>query len=303
MGFSMKQIIDLHTHLDTLNYALRLRGRQQNHFLQLQDHVVSERKTILSASIYVNFYRNYEFLKNMIINFKKQIASLGDEALLITQKSDLKKDFKLGIVLHIESARTIKQFENQLPELFDLGVRGVIPVHFVDNHLGSTCDDPFRRLNLKQQDLGITKEGERFVSLCNKLGIWIDLTHTTDVTGDDMLELADKVMVSHVGIRELNSLLRNKSLSFLKKVAQKQGVFGLSPWTHLIGAKTSAIEHHYQFAISNGLQQNICIGTDFGAPIGTSTNITSIFDIENLIGDERFLYKNALGYLERSLPN
>lgn len=297
----MSNIADIHTHVETLGFLVRLPGKLQNHLVSLGDHIKEDSKVILSVSLYVNFYQDYKALKNLILRFLKEVEACGEKVVLLKEKRDLQKDFKLGIVLHVESARTLKKFDSQLPELYELGVRGIIPVHFIDNHLGNTCDDLFRRFGLKKSDEGITNQGEKFVELCNNLGLWLDLTHTTDKTGDDMLQIANKVMASHIGIRDLKNIQRNKPIDFLKKIANKGGLIGLSPWQHLVGFESDAYQKHFQFAKDQGLSKNISIGTDFGVPIYTDSKIKSVFDISKVIEDEDFLYNNAFNFLTAHL--
>lgn len=295
-------VVDLHHHLETLHLLVRLRAHKQGHILGLEEHCAEETKTILSVPLYVNFYQGYGHLKKMITNIKDHIKRLQDSGIkivLIEKKSDLDQDFSMGIVLHIESARCLKKFDQQLPELFELGVRGVIPLHYIDNHLGNSCDDPFRRFDLKKRDAGITKKGIAFVNRCNELGIWLDLTHTSEKTGEDFLDLAQFVVVSHIGIRELINSKRNKTLDFCKRVAQKGGVIGLSPWLYLTRPDYfKALE----FVKENGLSENVCIGSDFGAPISTQSEIKGIYDMARISQDEDFSFKNALDFFKRVLP-
>ena len=294
----MNQIADLHTHLDTLRLIYRLRGRFFNHMVHIHDYKKVDHKIILNVALYIDFFSNYEGLKELIIQLKNEIDSSKTDIVLLTEKEDLEKDFKIGIIFHIESARVLTDYKQQLPELYKLGVRGIIPMHFVDNHLGNSCDDPLRRIGLKKNDQGITEQGKEFIKLANELGLWIDLTHTTDRTGEDMLNLAEKVMVSHTGIRELRNYKRNKPLSFMKKVAAKGGIIGLTPWKHLVG---NDFKENYLFAKKNGLSDNICIGSDFGAPIATQKETSDIFKIASLIEDQDFLYNNMFEYLKRNL--
>ena len=281
-------VIDLHHHLDTLNFFLRVRGQSQGHILSLEHHFRKNVKTILSVPIYVNFYRNYTFLKETLIDIKKVILEVGERIKVIKTRKDLDGDFQIGVIFHIESARTLKQFDWQLEELFELGIRGIIPIHFIDNQFGTSCDDPLRRLNVKKNDTGITQAGLRFINKCNQLGLWLDLTHTTDKSGQEILENADRVMVSHTGIRELVNLPRNKTLAFHQDISKKEGLIGLTPWLRLTKPDYLGT---WSYACLNGLGTNVCIGSDFGAPITTKKQFRNIYDIADNCYDEKFVFK------------
>ena len=298
----MQRIVDLHTHLNTIHPIAQLRSKIQGHVFHLDKHIKNDYQIILSVAMYVMPYEQYGGLKKMILDFHQEIKRYGEDVILIRSQSDLKKSFKVGIILHVESGRTIKNYKEQIPELFDMGVRGVIPLHFIDNHLGASCDDPLRRLNIKVKDQGLTEKGIEFVEFCNQYSFWLDLSHTTDKTGEDILKVAKEIMVSHVGLRDLVPWKRNKDLNFLKKVVDKKGVIGLTPWCHLVGGGLNNYKTLIETFIENSCEQGICIGTDFGAPIKTAVEIKSIFDIAKFIPNQGFLNENALRFFHRALP-
>ncbi len=273
--------------------------------ISLKSHVREDRKTILSVAMYVQFYQDYEPLIAMIRDFRNIVLDL-DGCKLIQTKEDLESDFQVGVILHIESGRTFENAKEQLAEVYDLGVRGIIPVHFEDNKIGNSCDAPKRRFFLKRTDAGLSNYGANFVEECNKLGMWLDLSHCTDKTANSILEIADHAMVSHVGIRDLVHWQRNFPIKFFKKLAAKGGVFGLCPWQHLIGDKPDAYQSQIEFAVEYDLQKAICIGSDFGAPIGTHENYRSLFDLEKAMDDfpsiaEDMQWNNAFNFFQSAL--
>lgn len=303
----MEKIIDLHTHLDTLPSFASLRNKIQGHVYTIKEHIKKDTQCILGVAIYVQAYQNYDDMVLMINNLKKEINSFGDEIRLITKKADLHGDYKVGITMHIESARILTDFENQLPHLYKLGVRGIIPIHFKDNFIGASCDDLFRRAKIKKADHGLSQKGKNFIKLMNELHMWVDLSHTMDTTADEMLELANEVMVSHGAIRDIVNQKRNKDIDFLKKVAAKGGIFGLIPWQHLIGEDKNSYHHVVETAIEYGLHHSACIGTDLGAPIKTHQDIKSLFDLGEIISEfkeyeQNIKWENAFHFFERALP-
>lgn len=303
----MKKIIDLHHHLDTLQGLIQKRSKAQKHLFHLDDHVSEECQTILSVPIYALTLKNYQSNISMIKELKRKMNKLGSQVRLITTKSDLDGDYKLGIILHVESGRLIKSPESQLPELFDLGVRGIIPIHFVDNSIGQSCDDPLRRMKIKKKDAGLTDKGHRFIEQMNDLGMWADVSHTTDQTAEDILDKANEVMASHIAIRDLTPRMRNKTLNFYKKLAKKKGIFGLQPWQHLVGNTEDAYYQHMKSAIDEGLENSICLGTDIGAPIKTHQSIKSLYDCARVADQfeqsSLIQSENALNFFRRALPN
>lgn len=304
----MEKIIDLHNHLETLHDILSLRNKMQGHIYSLKGHMKPNTKVIIGVAFYVQPWQSYDDLVLQIKTFIKQINDLGPDARLITKKADLEGDYKVGCIMHVESARILKNPKVQLPHLWELGIRGIIPIHFVDNHIGASADDPLRRLKIKKVDNGLTDEGKEFIQIMNDLGMWVDLSHTMDTTADEILDLANEVMVSHVAIRDNVPKMRNKSINFLKNVADKKGVFGLIPWQHLIGNQEDGFNKVIELSLDYDLKHAVCIGTDFGAPIKTHEKIKSLFDIGKIVDQykddaQNIKWDNAYHFFERALPN
>ena len=172
--------------------------------------------------------------------------------------------------------------------------------------IGTSCDHPLRRVGFNLKDAGLSEYGREFVEKCNELKIWLDLTHTTDKTADDILEIANYSMVSHVGIRDTVNRKRNKSVDFYKKLSNKGGLIGITPWCHLIGDEEDSFYKTLKYGLDHGLEKSLCIGTDFGAPIKTHNTIKSIFDIGNIIDElphstDNIRWNNAYDFLKNAL--
>ncbi|MBT4791198.1 MAG: hypothetical protein HON90_06475 [Halobacteriovoraceae bacterium] len=300
-----KKLIDLHTHLDTLDDLFLIRSKSQNHLYKLEEHNIKGRKTILSVAIYTQFYQDHDKLIHIIKRLSARIDKLAG-ATLIKNKADLRSDFQLGVILHLESAHTFVNYEKELDQIFKLGVRGIIPVHFYNNKIGKSCDDltPSFLKNKSQQ--GLTQFGIDFIKACNQRSIWLDVSHCTDQTTIDIIANADNVIASHIGMRELVSNKRNIPLSLIQKIIQKDGLIGLIPWQHLIGKQANAYQEQINYAIENNFVKNICIGSDFGSPIATHPKYRSIFDIERTIENnpdisDDMTWNNAYDFFSRCL--
>jgi len=303
----MKKVIDLHTHLSNLDAWIQniCKGFGQNY--QLEKHFVNDTKVILSVCVYAMPYQNYEFITNQLKEFTEAVKKY-ENIKLIKNKKDLEEDFQVGILFHLESARLLDNPKIQVPELFDLGIRGIIPIHFIDNIHGNSVDSPLRKLGLKKKDNGISNLCKELINVCNDKQIWLDLSHSTDKCGDQILERANQVMVSHVGIRDIISRQRNKTIDCFKAVHEKGGIFGISPWAILIGGKTNSFKKQFEFAIEKGLGKAVCIGSDFGAPVNTNKSTRSLFDMQAIVEgldshQTDILWDNAYGFLERALPS
>ncbi len=302
----MKKVVDLHTHLSNLDNWILTICKTFGQSFELEKHFISDTKIILSVCIYAIAYRKYDFITNQLKEFTEAVKS-HENIRIIKEAKDLEEDFQVGIVFHLESARLITNPKEMVPELFDLGIRGIVPIHFVDNIHGNSVDDPLRRINLKRRDSGISEICKELINVCNDKQIWLDLSHTTDKCGDQILDRANQVMVSHVGIRDIINRQRNKTIDCFKAVHEKGGIFGISPWAVLIGGKENSYREQFQYAIDHGLGEAVCIGTDFGAPVNTSKTTRSLFDMQRVaeslpVHGEDIAWNNAYKFLERALP-
>lgn len=303
----MNKIVDIHNHLDTLSPIFRYRNKIQGHLLKMEDHIKEGTQCLINLAFYVQGYENFEDLIKLIQETRKKASLLGDRVQIIKNSKDLDKEFSLGLIFHVESGRTLKNYKKELPILRSEGVRGIIPVHFKDNHLGNSCDDIWRRIGLKKQDRGLSQKGKEFTKICNDLGFWLDLSHSSEKMGEDLLEYGEKVMISHVGVRELRNLKRNKPLSILKEIAKKNGLIGVIPWAHLIGNQKESFQETVSYLVKNELEDSLSFGSDFGAPIKTAKHLKSIFDLSREIKSipfdpEKMRWKNPWAFFKRVLP-
>lgn len=127
-------------------------------------------------------------------------------------------------------------FEDDI-ELFEifhtLGVRIVQLTYNVQNRVASGCWEP--------DDQGISKFfGVNVIREMNRLGMLVDVSHCTERTGLDAIELsAAPIAVTHanpsafVGT-EIELPRRNKSDEHLKKLAERGGVVGLSMYPKIM---------------------------------------------------------------------
>jgi membrane dipeptidase len=108
---------------------------------------------------------------------------------------------KIAWVGVLESASSIENEVDRLDIIHGLGVRSIGVNYSESNMLGS---------GLKERgDGGLTDFGYDAVVRMNKLGILIDVSHTSDKTALDTIELSGKpIIVSHSGVRTLTPTTR-----------------------------------------------------------------------------------------------
>jgi len=132
---------------------------------------------------------------------------------------------RVGLVFGLEAATPIENEIDRLDVLYGLGLRQIGIAYSDANALGSGLGET--------TDGGLTAFGRRAVTRMNKLGLAIDLSHSSDRTALDVCEQSDRpVFMTHAGARAIWDIPRMKPDAVLKAVAGTGGVIGMSAAPH-----------------------------------------------------------------------
>ena len=145
---------------------------------------------------------------------------------------DAQRTGRLALVLGLEAATPIENELDRLDILYGLGIRQIGIAYSDSNALGSGLREA--------RDGGLTAFGRRAVERMNRLGLAIDVSHSSDKTGLDVCEVSEKpVFVTHAGARAVWDTSRMKTDDLLRAVAATGGVFGMSAAPHT----TISVQH------------------------------------------------------------
>jgi membrane dipeptidase len=132
---------------------------------------------------------------------------------------------RLAIVLGMEAATPIENEVDRLDILYGLGVRQIGIAYSESNALGSGLREP--------GDGGLTVFGRRAVERMNKLGLAIDVSHSSDRTCLDTFEVSGKpVFITHAGARSVWQTPRMKPDEVLLACARSGGIIGIEAAPH-----------------------------------------------------------------------
>lgn len=167
---------------------------------------------------------------------------------------------KVGIVLGFQDT---SHFDDHLPFvglMKDLGVGVVQMTYNTANAVGCGC--------FESRDGGLTDFGREVLAEMNRVGIAADLSHVGAKTADDVVEASAKpVTYSHVAPSALLDHPRNKSDAAMRKVAERGGLIGVTPYPPFqargpesqLDDFLDAVEH----CIGVAGEEHIGVGTDF----------------------------------------
>jgi membrane dipeptidase len=155
-------------------------------------------------------------LRQLEMNHDKvELALDGDDIDRIRAKG------KMAAVLDIEGSYDLDGDLGVLRDLHQLGLRSAqLSAHNWDqNYADSCCSTP--KWN------GLTPHGRDVIREMNKLGMAINVSHSSDETISQAIDISDgPVIATHHGLRSVNDIPRNMPDWLLKKLAAKGGVIG-----------------------------------------------------------------------------
>lgn len=128
---------------------------------------------------------------------------------------------KIAMPLAIEGGHAIENSLDNLREFHRLGVSSMTLTHNVTHDWADSGADEARWGGLNELGRDVVRE-------MNRLGMVIDLSHVSDSTFFDVLEVTeDPVILSHSGVRAINPHRRNVSDEMLRALRDNDGVIAI----------------------------------------------------------------------------
>lgn len=133
----------------------------------------------------------------------------------------INKSGKIAAILDIEGGFDLDGDLGVLRDLYRLGLRSAqLSAHNWANNFADSCCSPAKYNGLNDQGRAVVRE-------MNRLGMVINVSHASDQTIENVLEISTTpIIATHHGIRSLNNIPRNMPEELMKKIAAKGGVIG-----------------------------------------------------------------------------
>jgi membrane dipeptidase len=129
-----------------------------------------------------------------------------------------KRQGKVGVLFGIEGGHAIENSLAALREFYRLGVRYMTLTHNNTNEWADACCDASRHG-------GLSDFGREVVGEMNRLGMFVDVSHVSDETMSDVLDVTKApVIASHSSARAFSNHRRNVPDELLKRIARNGGV-------------------------------------------------------------------------------
>jgi membrane dipeptidase len=149
---------------------------------------------------------------------------------------------KCALVATLEAATPIEDDVDRVDVLYGFGVRVMGITYSESNALGTGLRE--------ERDGGLTDLGRAVVKRMNKLGMTIDVSHCSDRTSLDAIEVSERpILITHAGARGLWNTRRMKPDEVLKACAAKGGVIGIEAAPH-----TTLTERHPSHSLESVME-------------------------------------------------
>lgn len=154
-----------------------------------------------------------------IIN--KVVVQNSNKISIIKSSKEAYKNEKLGkhsIFIGIENGYAIGNDISLIKKFYDLGARYITLCHTKNNDICDSSTD-------EKEHNGLSDFGEKVIKEMNKVGMMIDVSHASDTSFYDIIELSKTpVIASHSCVKAICDNPRNISDDMLKKLAKNGGV-------------------------------------------------------------------------------
>ncbi|MEQ1689798.1 MAG: dipeptidase [Gemmatimonas sp.] len=207
-------------------------------------------------------------------------------------------------VLAIEGLHALDGRLENVDTLFAAGFRMMGLTHFFDNALGGSAHGV--------SHAGLTPFGRDVVTRMERLGIIVDLAHTSPQMKLDVLAMATRpVVVSHGGVAATCPGPRNLTDEQLRAIAANGGLVGIGYWDGAVCEMTvPSIVKAIRHAVTVMGIEHVALGSDFdGATMEPWDTRALALVTEGLLQNEfspddvrRIMGGNVLAFLASQLP-
>jgi membrane dipeptidase len=161
-----------------------------------------------------------------------------DKFVMARSVADVNKQFGWGgisLAMGIENGSCLEGNLSNLKHFHDRGISYVTLAHSKANHICDSSFDPERKWN------GLSPFGVKVVSEMNRLGMIVDVSHVSDDTFYQIIELSKApVVATHSSCRHfIPGFERNMSDEMIKRLAKKGGVIQINFGSMFISRRTN----------------------------------------------------------------
>ncbi len=184
--------------------------------------------------------------------------------MLVSTTKDIvraKEEAKLALYLQFQGTEELG-YDPELIEVFHrLGVRVMGIAYNRRNPMGDGCEEP--------KDGGLTRLGAKAISVMNRTGVTVDVSHTGWKTSMDVIEESNQpVVATHSNATGVHFHPRNLPDEVITGISESQGVIGINAYPAFISSSEhptidEMIDHAVYIADLVGDTKILGLGLDY----------------------------------------
>ncbi len=177
----------------------------------------------------------------------QQVERHPQDLLLATRADDIrraKREGKVACLMGIEGGHAIENSLYTLREFHRLGVRYMTLTHSNDNDWADSAGTDGPHVGPHH---GLTPFGEDVVREMQRIGMLVDVSHTSDDTFFAVMKVAKApVIASHSSARALNDHPRNMTDDMLRALAANDGIVMANFWSKFLDPAYAAADKVFE---------------------------------------------------------
>lgn len=220
----------------------------------------------------------FAWFQRELVRIKGHIAEQNLKIVRTPQDVELALKGDPHVVLSVEGASFVENDLGRLQTAYDLGIRHIQLVHYIANTIGDfQTERPVHN--------GLSDFGKAVVRECSRLGILIDLAHSTSDAVTQALAISKVPMVwSHSSVTNKRNphwsmiawQARQLSMDGAKAIAGNGGVVGLWTLRSDVGATVDAYGDRLLQAADWLGEDHVAFGTDMNGLVGAITDYSDV---------------------------
>lgn len=240
------------------------------------------------------------------------VAASPEQAMLVRNQKELNTlltrraagELIVGAMLGTEGSHALDGELENIQRLYDAGFRMMSLQHFFDNALGGSLHG--------DSGAGLTEFGRAAVKEMNRLGIMIDVSHSSVAVVEDTLALSSTpLIVSHTGTHGHCNSRRNIPDALMQAIAEGGGLIGIGYWKGAVCDDTPAgIAKALASAVALLGPDAVALGSDFDGAVATRIDTSQLALITQALLAEgipeatiaKVMGGNQLRFMQSQLP-